>query len=60
VADGVKAPPAEARALERTVAYIRRAVPPDRPIFVANPRHDLVRVGNPLLYVLAGRENPTR
>jgi hypothetical protein len=60
VADGVKAPPAEARALERTVAYIRRAVPADRPIFVANPRHDLVRVGNPLLYVLAGRDNPTR
>ena len=60
VADGVKAPPAEARALERTVAYIRRAVPPGRPIFVANPRHDLVRVGNPLLYVLADRENPTR
>jgi hypothetical protein len=60
VADGVKAPPAEARALERTVAYIRRAVPPDRPIFVANPRHDLVRAGNPLLYVLADRENPTR
>ncbi len=60
VADGVKAPPAEARALEQTVAYIRRAVPPDRPIFVANPRHDLVRVGNPLLYVLADRENPTR
>ena len=43
-----------------TVAYIRRAVPPGRPIFVANPRHDLVRVGNPLLYVLADRENPTR
>ena len=60
VADGVKAPPAEARALEQTVAYIRRAVPPGRPIFVANPRHDLVRVGNPLLYVLADRENPTR
>lgn len=60
VADGVKAPPAEARALEQTVAYIRRAVPPGRPIFMANPRHDLVRVGNPLLYVLADRENPTR
>ena len=60
VADGVKAPPAEARALEQTVSYIRRAVPPDRPIFVANPRHDLVRVGNPLVYVLADRPNPTR
>ena len=60
IADGVKAPPGEARALEQTVAYIRRAVPPDRPIFVANPRHDLVRVGNPLVYVLADRPNPTR
>jgi hypothetical protein len=60
VADGVKAPPGEARALEQTVAYIRRTVPPDRPIFVANPRHDLVHVGNPLVYVLAGRPNPTR
>lgn len=60
VADGVKAPPDEARALEQTVAYIRGMVPPDRPIFVANPRHDLVRVGNPLVYVLADRPNPTR
>jgi len=60
VADGVKAPPAEARALEEAVAYIRRVVPPDRPIFVANPRHDVVHVGNPLLYVLADRRNPTR
>jgi hypothetical protein len=60
VADGVKAPRPEARALEQMVAYTRRAVPPDRPIFVANPRHDLVRAGNPLVYVLAGRPNPTR
>ncbi len=29
-------------------------------MFVANPRHDLVRVGNPLVYVLAERPNPTR
>ncbi len=28
-------------------------------MFVANPRHDLVRVGNPLLYVLLDRPNPT-
>ena len=30
------------------------------PVFVANPRFDLVRVGNPLVYVLVGRPNPTR
>jgi hypothetical protein len=29
-------------------------------VFVANPRFDLVRVGNPLVYVLDGRPNPTR
>jgi hypothetical protein len=60
VADGVKAPPAEARALEQLVGYVRRHVPPGRPLFVANPRHDLVRAGNPLVYVLADRPNPTR
>jgi hypothetical protein len=60
VADGVKAPPVEARALEAVVGYVRRHVPPGRPVFVANPRHDLVRAGNPLVYVLADRPNPTR
>ena len=29
-------------------------------MFVANSRHDLVRVGNPLLYALLERPNPTR
>lgn len=60
VADGVKAPPAEARALEDVVAYVRRRVPTGGPIFAANPRHDLVHVGNPLVYLLADRPNPTR
>jgi hypothetical protein len=60
VADGVKGPPEEARALEELVPYVRERVPAGRPIFVANPRHDLVRVGNPLVYVLADRPNPTR
>jgi hypothetical protein len=59
-ADGVKARPAEARALREVVGYVRRRLPPGRPLFVANPRHDLVRVGNPLVYVLAERPNPTR
>ena len=60
VADGVKAAPEEARALEELVPYVRAARAAGRPIFVANPRHDLVRVGNPLVYVLADRPNPTR
>jgi hypothetical protein len=60
VADGVKAPRDEARALADLVRYVRARVAPDRPLFVANPRHDLVRVGNPLVYVLVDRPNPTR
>lgn len=59
VADGVLAEPAEARALERLVPYVRRRTGGDDPVFVANPRHDLVRAGNPLVSVLVGRANPT-
>ncbi|MGH2764249.1 MAG: hypothetical protein ACRDLD_16990, partial [Thermoleophilaceae bacterium] len=58
--DGVRAEPREARALERLSAYVRDRVPPGEPVFVANPRHDRVRVGNPLVSVLVGRPNPTR
>jgi hypothetical protein len=32
----------------------------DRSLFVAPPRFDQVTAGDPLLYVLAGRRNPTR
>jgi hypothetical protein len=32
----------------------------DRSVFVAPPRFDQVTVGNPLLYVLLGKDNPTR
>jgi hypothetical protein len=60
VADGVKAPTAEAHALTDLSRYVRARVPAGDPIFVANPRFDLVRVGNPLVYVLVGRPNPTR
>lgn len=59
-ADGVRVSDAEAAALEATARFVDARVPPGAPIFVANPRHDLVRVGNPLLYVLLGRPNPTR
>ena len=60
VADGVQAPEREARALSAVARYVRENAPPGEPVFVANPRHDLVRVGNPLVYVLADRPNPTR
>jgi hypothetical protein len=60
VADGVREEPAEADALGRLVPYVRDLVPPGDPLFVANPRHDLVRAGNPAVYVLVGRANPTR
>jgi hypothetical protein len=60
VADGVETSPAEARALAELSRYVRAEVPPGEPVFVANPRFDLVRVGNPLVYVLVRRPNPTR
>ena len=60
VADGVRAPTAEARSLGKLVRYVRARVGPGEPVFVANPRYDLVKVGNPLVYVLLDRPNPTR
>ena len=57
VADGAKAPPEEAAALERVVALIQDRVPEDEPIYVAPLRSDLVALNNPLLYVLAERDN---
>jgi hypothetical protein len=59
VADGVDVAPDEARALARLLPYVSERVPPGEPVFVANPRHDLVNVGNPLLYVLLDRANAT-
>jgi Dolichyl-phosphate-mannose-protein mannosyltransferase len=60
VADGVQAPVADAHALSSLVRYVRARVPPGAPVFVANPRYDLVNAGDPLLYVLLDRPNPTR
>jgi hypothetical protein len=59
-ADGVKAPPDEARALERAVGLVRELVPPGEPIYVLPRRSDLVTLSAPVLYVLAERDNPTR
>jgi hypothetical protein len=58
-ADGVRADAADAAALNRLVPYVDARVPPGRPVFVANPRHDRVRVGDTLLYVLLGRPSAT-
>jgi hypothetical protein len=60
VADGVRVPEGEARALEATVRAVQSRVPPGEPIYVVPRRSDLVTAGNPLLYVLADRPNPTR
>jgi hypothetical protein len=60
IADGVKTSPADARALHALLPRIQALAPPGTPIFVAPPRFDRVRVGDPLLYVLADRPNPTR
>ena len=59
-ADGVRVPPDQARSLEQVASSVDRRLPQGQPVFVANPRHDLVRVGNPMLYVLLDRSNPTR
>ena len=56
-ADGVEAPPREARALERVVSDVSRLVPPGRPIYVAPRRSDLVTYSNSIVYVLADRDN---
>ena len=53
--DGVWAEEREARDTDRVLDAIG-----DRSIFVAPPRFDQVTAGNPLLYVLAERPNPTR
>jgi hypothetical protein len=59
-ADGVRVPAAEARALEAAVAAVHGLTRPGEPIYVHTRRADLVTAGHPLLYVLAGRPNPTR
>jgi hypothetical protein len=60
VAGGVRTTPADARALRRVLRTVRRRAPPGRPVLVAPPRFDRVRVGDPLLNVLLRRPNPTR
>jgi hypothetical protein len=59
VAHGVQANPSSVGPIEQAVAFVDRRVPPGRPIYVTTRRSDLVTSGNPLLYVLALRNNPT-
>jgi hypothetical protein len=60
VGDGVKTDPADARSLRALEVTIARLTKPGEPIFVASPRHDIVKAGNPLLYVILQHPNPTR
>ncbi|HEY0630410.1 MAG TPA: hypothetical protein VGC98_00010 [Thermoleophilaceae bacterium] len=59
-ADGVEAPPPEARALDLVVADVHARVPPGQPIYVAPRRSDLVTYSNSIVYVLADRDNAAR
>jgi hypothetical protein len=58
VADGVKDPPADARALGRVVPLVRRLVPPGGYLYVAPRRSDLVTLNNITLYTLTERNDP--
>jgi hypothetical protein len=58
--DGVETTPSDARALRGLEAELKRVTRPGEPIFVANPRFDLVHAGDPLLYVITGHPNPTK
>lgn len=60
VADGVRAPPAEARAIEVTVGAVQRRVREGEPLYTVTRRSDLVRINDPLIYVLTERDNPAR
>ena len=57
IADGVRVPADEAESLPPAVREVREVVAPGEPIYVVTLRSDLVRIGNPLFYVLAGRPN---
>jgi hypothetical protein len=60
VGDGVRTEKGDAHALRALVPFVRSRVAPGDPVFVANPRFDLVHAGDPLLNVILDRPNPTR
>src|SRR5207244_11661789 len=49
VGDGVRTETADARALRSLIPFVRSRVGRGAPVFVANPRFDLVHAGDPLL-----------
>ena len=59
-AAGIRVPPATARDVTATVRAVQARTAPGEPIYVATRRADRVTAGDPLLYVLARRPNPTR
>ncbi len=58
--DGVQTSPDDARDLAQLEHELGVLTRPGVPIFVADPRFDLVHAGDPLLYVITGHPNPTR
>ncbi len=58
--DGVQTSPADARSLRALIAIVDHLTRPGQPIFVGDRRFDEVRVGDPLLYIVLHRPNPTR
>jgi hypothetical protein len=59
VADGVEAAPVDAAALPAVVRLVQSRVPPGQPVYVAPLRSDLVKINDPLLYVMCERPNVT-
>jgi hypothetical protein len=57
--DGVQTSPADARALSELLRELAVITRPGAPIFVADPRFDLVQAGDPELYIITGHPNPT-
>jgi hypothetical protein len=57
---GVNTSMHDAGELAQVLDEVHRLTAPGEAIFVANSRHDLIRVGNPLLYTLLDRPNATR
>ena len=60
VAAPVRAAANVAVPLDQAVAYVRANSPAGEPIYVVGRRADITTAGAPLIYVLAGRPNPTR
>ena len=58
--DGVQTDTADARSLAALEHAVARLTRPGEPVFVADPRHDVVHVGDPLLYIIGDHPNPTR